>query len=326
MSSSVTLPFSDINPSQTASKAATYIPPLQVTTTGPPGSVPQTQPTASFISHNPNPTTPAIINDLQWIEQYLDIHQMSFPSYRYAYFLWFCIVLFVLLFGIAHWTGTKGGWLGAKWNKWALRRRTWRKKHAVAAAMKAPNRHKQPSALPSNAQLLSVLFLCIGPLILCALGPDYIAPGTHLWDLSHNLTRRDFHISYYILPRAPPTASTATTRPPDYSIPKAWWTAGGRTGIIAFSLFPLAILLSLKAPPFALFALPYLTQIHFDKLARLHRWCGRLIWLIAAIHVATWSVQLARDPRKGSIRTDTFAIDYALLYDKFVYAIIVSSS
>ncbi|KAG8847443.1 hypothetical protein FRB91_011760, partial [Serendipita sp. 411] len=95
-------------------------------------------------------------------------------------------------------------------------------------------------------------------------------------------------------------ASTATTRAPEYTIPKAWWTIGGRTGIIAFSLFPLVVLFSLKAPPFAVFAIPFLIQVHFDKLARLHRWTGRLIWIITTIHVVTWGIQLFRDKRGNS--------------------------
>jgi hypothetical protein len=148
--------------------------------------------------------------------------------------------------------------------------------------------------------MLSLVILFLIPLILCVAGPDYIAPDTKLWDLEHNMTRRNYlddRLLQLDLQARAQIASTATTRSPEYTVPKAWWTAGGRTGIIAFSLFPLVTLFSLKAPPLAVFAIPYLLQIHFDKLARLHRWTGRLIWFITTIHVFTWSVQLGRDKR-----------------------------
>lgn len=94
------------------------------------------------------------------------------------------------------------------------------------------------------------------------------------------------------------------------------------TGLIAFAFLPLCVLFALKSPPFALFALPYPTQLHFDKLIGMHRWCGRLIYFITVIHVVTWSVQLSRDHRRGG--KGGTAWNYVLLYDKFVYAIVVS--
>ncbi|EEB87699.1 hypothetical protein MPER_14869, partial [Moniliophthora perniciosa FA553] len=42
-----------------------------------------------------------------------------------------------------------------------------------------------------------------------------------------------------------------------------------------FGLIPLCILFALKAPPFAVFALPFTTQLHFDKLSWLHKWYRR---------------------------------------------------
>lgn len=288
------LPFTQIAPSRTASRATIYIPPDATNSYS--GYVPA----ATTRPHVPNPTTPSFINDYEWINSYLIIHKMSTASYRYSFLLWILLVLVVLGFAILHWTGSRGGFLGAAWSKWALRRRTWRKKHALTQARRQGKAHQQPFSFPSNAQMLSLVFLFLIPLALCVLGPDYIAPYTKLWDLTHNMTRRgapNDRLMQLDLQSRAAIASTATTRSPEYTIPKAWWTVGGRTGIIAFSLFPLVILFSLKAPPLAVFAIPYLVQIHFDKLARLHRWTGRLIWFITTVHVFTWSVQLGRDKR-----------------------------
>lgn len=261
---------------------------------------------------------------------------MSTPSYRYSFILWIILVFFILVVGILHWTGSRGGFIGAAWSKWALRRRTWRKKHALAQAKKEGKPHTQPFSFPSNAQMLSLVWLFAIPLALCVIGPDYISPGTKLWDLAHNLTlnRRDFEVQprvpfeeYSILQPRGGIASTATTRNPDYTIPKAWWTAGGRTGIIAFAMFPLVILFSLKAPPFAVLAIPWLIQVHFDKLARLHRWTGRLIWFITTVHVFTWGVQLGMDKRGTGSQTKGHQPAWLFVwqYPLFIEGVIVSN-
>ena len=327
MTTSVSLPFTDIVAATTAVRASSYHPPFATGTADSPNPA-----TTTSIAHDPNPTTPAFTNDYLWILSYFTIHKLSTVSYRYSFLLWLVIVVFVLLFAILHWTGSRGGFIGAAWAKWAMRRRTWRKKHALEQLRKRGRRHQQPFALPSNAQLLSLFFLFVIPLILCVWGPDYIAPGTKLWDLTHNLTRREIEPrsrfeQFDLFRRAPQVASTATTRQPDYTIPKAWWTAGGRTGTIAFALFPLVILFSLKAPPFALFAIPFLIQIHFDKLARLHRWLGRLIWLVTTAHVITWGTQLYNDRRGSSGRdnADKSAWYFVWLYPLFIEGVVVRS-
>lgn len=328
MSTSVSLPFTDIVAATTAARATSYYhPPLATGSVGSPNPA-----TTTEIAHNPNPTTPAFTNDYLWIVSYLTIHKLSVASYRYSFLLWIVIVILVLIFVVLHCTGSRGGFIGAAWSKWAIRRRTWRKKHALEQLKKQGKKHQQPFALPSNAQLLSLLFLFVIPLILCIWGPDYIASGTKLWDLAHNLTRRDIETripfeQFSLHRRDAPVASTATTRNPEYTIPKAWWTAGGRTGTIAFALFPLVVLFSLKAPPFAVFAIPFLIQIHFDKLARLHRWLGRLIWLITTAHVITWGIQLFNDRRGSSGRenADKSAWYFVWLYPLFIEGCVVRS-
>src|SRR5258706_14221061 len=228
MTTFVSIPFTDIVASTTAVRASSYQPPYAT------GTADSSNPaTTTSIAQNPNPTTPAFTNDYLWAVSYLTIHKLSTISYRYSYLLWIVVVVFVLLFAILHWTGSRDGVIGAAWSKWAMRRRTWRKKHALPQLRKQGKRHQQPFALPSNALLLSLFFLFAIPLILCVWGPDYIAPGTKLWDLTHNLTRRQieprFRFEQFdLFRRAPQVASTATTRNPNYTIPKAWWTTGRR--------------------------------------------------------------------------------------------------
>ncbi|KZT58957.1 hypothetical protein CALCODRAFT_481890 [Calocera cornea HHB12733] len=281
-------------PSVIATLVSTYTPPfLGVPTTS--TTAPSPPPTAP----PSDPTVPALTDGKAWITAYLLVHRLSSASYRYAYLLWIVILFFGLLFALLHWTGFRGGPLGAAFDKWAYRRRTWRKK---AALRQLP--YRQPRALPSNAQLLALLILLIGPIALSFVGADYIKPGTPLWDLGHSIVAAD----------------TATATAPQYTIGKSWWTSGDRLGLIAFALFPLSVLLALKTPPFALFALPILTSLHFDKLTRLHKWCGRVIYLLTVGHVVAWSVQLARDKQDGV--SSKSAWSFVFLYQDFIYALI----
>lgn len=256
-----------------------------------------------------NPTTPAFTNDKDWINAYLDIHVLSVSSYRYSYLLWFGIAFIFLVFSALHLTGSRGGFIGALWSKWSIRRRTFRKKRALAIARRNGQPHRQPEALPSNAQLLCLCILSLATVALSFAGPDYIAPGDKAWQ-------------FYRRGWTPLGMATSTAySPPQYTISKAWWTAGGRTGELAFALLPLCILFALKAPPFAIFAIPFMVQLHFDKLAWLHRWCGRLIWIMSAAHVVLWSVQLVNDRRE---ETGRMAYVYAWLELKFIWGWIVS--
>ncbi|KAJ1309512.1 hypothetical protein OPQ81_006286 [Rhizoctonia solani] len=301
---SVSLPFTDVRPSQTASVVNSYRPPLA---TGTQGAVPANTASATHYAYgDPNPTTPAFINSYQWINTYLVIHKMSTTSYRYAYMLWLAITLVTVVVAVAHIMGRRTTVLGVIWRKYTLRRRTWRKQASLRAIQKSKQPHRQPYSLPSNAQLIAVTILFVAAALLCCVGPDYISPYTRMWDLKSNLTspaliRRDFMEAFRSFEKRAPIASTPTTR------------------IIAFSLFPLCVLFALKAPPFAVFALPFTTQMHFDKLALLHRWSGRIIWIITTIHVATWGVQLGRDERHGA---GGIAWDYVWQYPLFIYGIV----
>jgi hypothetical protein len=254
-----------------------------------------------------NPSTPAFSTDKEWFKAYLKIHMLSDSSARYSYLLWFLVVLIVLVFTILHWSGLRGGFIGGFWSKWSLRRRTWRKKRAEAAKKKG-QAHRQPPSLPSNAQLLCLTALFITAATLAVAGPDYITPGVKVWQFYG---------------QTPTGGSTSTSYgPPQYTIWKAWWTAGGRFGQIAFALLPLCVLFVLKAPPFAIFAIPFLVQMHSDKLAYLHQWSGRLIWLFSAFHVILWVIQLVTDRRDA---TGRMALVYAWQEPKFIWGWIVSS-
>jgi hypothetical protein len=147
--------------------------------------------------------------------------------------------------------------VGAYFGRWAIRRRTWR----------SPILRK-PLVLPPNGQILSLVALFGVTLVLSLVGPDYIAPDTAVFDFSQ-ISKRD-------------------STPPQSSISKSWWTSGARTGLIAFALYPLCVLLALRAPPFAVFALSFTTHLSFDKLAWLHKWSGRFIFVLAVAHVVSY--------------------------------------
>ena len=251
--------------------------------------------------YTPNPTTPALADDADWILAYLEIHALSKASWRYAYIFWLAIGLVTLIFTVFRLLGPHLGRLSAYWSKWSLRRRTWRKKHSLAQARKSGQPHKQPLLLPSNAQLLSLISLIAASLAATFIGPDNIAPGTKFFRRSAPLDVAAYK--------------------PQYTIQKAWWTSGGRAGLMAFALFPLCILFALKRPPFAIFALPFLTNIHFDKFMWLHRWTGRFIYMMVALHAILWSVQLAKDTRSG---TGKIAYVYAWHFQRFICAWTVS--
>ncbi|RDB21080.1 Ferric/cupric reductase transmembrane component 1 [Hypsizygus marmoreus] len=241
-----------------------------------------------------NPITPNISDDAEWIKTYLVMHSMSGNSLCYAYFLWFGVAIVSCAFAILHLSGCRGNVIGAYWSKWGLRRRTWRGKYTLAVSRRTGER-PHPESLPSNGQLLCVSVLFIAVLLLAFVGPDYISPSYNFFNLS--------------------TISVDPDYRPQYTITKAWWTSGGRTGIMAFALLPLCILFALKAPPFALFALPAI-QMHFDKLAWLHRWSGRLFWLLSTAHVLFWSIQLLTDQRMG---TSHLAYRFAWQHREFIY-------
>lgn len=262
----------------------------------------------------PDPTAPSNPDDAVWIAGYLTIHFGSRPSWWYLYIFWFIIAGLVLIFSVLHALRVRGGYFGAWWSKWSLRRRTWRKKHALALAAKKGQKHRQPQALPSNAQIASLSALVILTLAISYLGPDYLAPNVHLWN-ANNAEWAGHH-------RRDESSHPLAEYTPKYNIAKAWWTSATRTGQVAYALFPLVVLLAMKARPFALFALPFTLDLHFDKLAWIHHWSGVLVWGITTLHVISWSAQLFKDHRA---ETGKIVYAYAFKFPNFVYGWSVSA-
>jgi hypothetical protein len=253
-----------------------------------------------------NPTTPAFEDDFKWIQAYIAIHVASLPSRRYSYILWILIGLVFFTVAFLHLTGTSTGSIGARWNKWALRRRTIRKQHARMVAWRMGGTPK-PYSLPPNGQILALGGLLATTLVLCLVGPDYIFPGAGVTEFRRELKTADgepFKLSEFF------------PFQPQYSIHKAWWTSANRTGTIAFALFPLCILFGLKQAPFAIFANPFTLQFHFDKLVWLHRWTGRLIWFVTTLHVTFWCIQMVNDKRDDQGR---ITLPFAFLHINFIY-------
>lgn len=267
-------------------------------------------------SNQSNSSTPNYEDGLDWITAYLAVHSMSTTSYRVTYALWIIIAAFFLIGALLHLAGTHRPYYFAHWSKWALRRRTWRKHRGKKEAERTGKPHRQPVPLPSNSQLLSLGFIFILAMILSFVGPDYITPPTAISSGGNagrpaqiDTRKREVdheEIEKYVA---------------HYTIHKAWWTVAGRTGLMAFALFPLCVLFALKAAPFAIFALPYTTQFSFDKLSTMHRWVGRLIWFLTFTHVVSWSIQLATD--KSPV-TGKSAYAYAWHYPPFLWGWAVS--
>lgn len=267
-----------------------------------------------------NPTAPNISDDVTWLTAYLTIHSLSKNSYVYMYIFWLLVFLVFFLLACANWSGVRDSAIGARWAKWALRRRTWRKKHTLKKNEADAKRlgipvsalHRQPKSLPSNAQILSAVGLSVVVLLVCFLVPDYINPDVELFEFSSKTKRAltqtiDYNTMWRFLAH--------------YDISKSWWTAAARTGGVAFSLFPLVVVLALKAPPFAVFAIPGLVAYSHDKMIRLHRYVGRLVWFVTLLHVLFWVVQVLRDRRA---LTGKLVFAYVWQYQKFRFAWVVS--
>ncbi|KAI1795794.1 hypothetical protein LXA43DRAFT_1163671 [Ganoderma leucocontextum] len=257
-----------------------------------------------------NPTSPSYSDDLEFVTAYLTVRALSDASRVYAYVLWIALGAFLFFWSVCHHLHIRGGYLGALWSKWALRRRTWRKKHTLALAKANGQPHRQPYSFPANAQIFTVVLIFIVALAVSFLGPDNLAPGSYFWTLSKypyattsGFAKREYTMDQFMQFQ------------PQYTIPKAWWTMGDRTGLIAFALLPLCVLFAMKSPPFAILSLSFTVQVFCDKLMLLHKATAWLIYLLTVLHVAFWSVQLTMDHRNGQV-----AYTFAWQYEKFLFA------
>ncbi|CEH17886.1 Ferric reductase, NADH/NADPH oxidase and related proteins [Ceraceosorus bombacis] len=199
--------------------------------------------------------------------------------------------------------------------------------------MRPPSRRRM-IILPSVARCLFLCALLLIPILLTIIGADYIRPTAGIFDMSAsfpNITdpgtplfarsigaldgiaeasqgpyRR--HLSWGI-----GSFQNIGTAPATVTLPyRTWWTAGGRTGIMTNALTPLIVVVALKAQPFAIFSTRLLGGLSFDRLSFVHKWGGRIVWLFAAVHVATWSVQLKLDYAFGG---DMWA--FVFLWNRF---------
>ncbi|KAL7410829.1 FAD-binding domain-containing protein [Mrakia frigida] len=254
-----------------------------------------------------SPIVPPRADDHDYIDIYLGIHQLSTASARYAYTLYFVFALILILLTIGHQSRYGGGTLGAYWHKFSIRRMVWKRKRSDRAKpLTGKKKRKQPFSFPSNSQLLAIFFLYAIPLIFCFIGADYIFPKSKLFDYRTSFPD--------LMKRA--TAPTVILSPA-YTIEKTWWTSGSRNGLVAFCLMPLTVLFALKSPPFAIFSLSIFTHMFFDTLTLLHKWAGRLVWLVTALHVALWTVQLVGDKRGDATERTVFEVVW--IYDKFIW-------
>jgi hypothetical protein len=158
------------------------------------------------------------------------------------------------------------GALSARWHKWSIRRPSlfalFSRKNKTSASGRGntdvppPQRKSGEPAWwkikfapsPIYGELLVLFVLAVGVTLSCILGPDYIKPTTSTFDFIHNTKRR--------LPGLPFGAvvdlvaawddKINPVSPPGYTIHKAWWTAGGRTGEYPFQAFGLSALAPTK--------------------------------------------------------------------------------
>ena len=172
------------------------------------------------------------------------------------------LISFALFYALVHQIRWSGGPLGRALQRWGMRRQ-------LFGSEKLNTRNR---ALPNNRIVLVFSVLTCITLILCLVGVDYLTPSAPFFSLHY---------------------------PSNGHINKSFWTSAARFGDMAFALMPLAILFALKAPPFAILATRFFTQLAWDKLIVLHRWSGWLIFSLTTLHVVLWTVQLAKDQYNG---------------------------
>ncbi|WVW86333.1 hypothetical protein I302_108377 [Kwoniella bestiolae CBS 10118] len=243
----------------------TYVPPFKYVTSY--AQAPEV--TGSITSALPvNPTVTAS-SDAAYATAYLQAHMMSWPSYRYAYLLWFVFIALAGIYALSHHLRLSGGSLAAGFKKWGMRRKPVGRKSAGGA---------RGMALPSNGAIISIGIMTAVAVVLALIGADYINPNSSTLNFADSFRKR---------------ASIG------YTINKAWWTTGSRFGFMAFALMPLVVLLALKAPPIAIFAMRGFTHLYSDKLALFHRAAAWIVWGFTTVHVVLWTVQLFQDQQKG---------------------------
>lgn len=170
------------------------------------------------------------------------------PSYRYAYLLWFAIVALVLLFGfLGHASGgSTHTAISAFWHKWSIRRpslfalvkrQPLTRVRSNTNTPPPPRKTRTPawwkikfSPSPVLGELLALSLLAVAIVLASVLGPDYLKPSIATFDFTRNNKREWSRGEADVQTSVSPRGYTIVVNPPTYTIQKAWWTAGGRTG------------------------------------------------------------------------------------------------
>ena len=140
-----------------------------------------------------------------------------------------------------------------RFTRWALYNPTIRFK------LRKSESHHHFINFPSYAHMIGAFVLCIFPIMLVLTGPNTPAEG-----------------------------HTRTTSQVNMEVSSK---AFDRTGVMAFVLTPLVMVLGLKLPPFAIFAFKWFTNLHFDKVVLFHFTTGVAIWCFSFAHTVLWIKQ-----------------------------------
>ncbi|PWN93916.1 hypothetical protein FA10DRAFT_299253 [Acaromyces ingoldii] len=277
-------------------------------------------------------------NRRTYLAGYFNAHMLSVPSQRYLYLTWIVMAAILVFAALLQHLGlVDQTWIGAAWNRWAIKSRVVKlgkksdpEKRAkeeeartanlglslppnVAAQVlntSAPHRQGVPTkrkifTFPSFGRMLLLAALVIVPVIFTFVGADYIRPSAGMFDLSESWPNNSLPVNtqglYRRLQWGIGQYHPVTTTAPSLTLPyRTWWTAGGRTGAMTNALTPFILVTALRQVPFAIFSLKIFGGYGFDRLSFMHKWGGRVLWAFATAHVVLWSVQLDKDQAFGT--------------------------
>lgn len=296
-------------------------------------------------------------NRRTYLAGYFNAHMLSVPSQRYLYLTWIVMAAILVIAALLQHLGlVDQTWIGAAWNRWAIKSRVVKlgkksdpEKRAkeeeartanlglslpptVAAQVlntSAPHRQVVPTkrkifTFPSFGRMLLLATLVIVPVIFTFVGADYIRPSAGMFDLSESWPNNSLPVNtqglYRRLQWGIGQYHPVTTTAPSLTLPyRTWWTAGGRTGAMTNALTPFILVTALRQVPFAIFSLKIFGGYGFDRLSFMHKWGGRVLWAFATAHVVLWSIQLDKDQAFG---TNIWA--FVFLWTRFRWGFVVS--
>lgn len=117
---------------------------------------------------------------------YLDAHTLSFPSWRYAYIFWFVLIFLFAVWTVMHQLHWRGGFIGAAYRKYAMRKVTFGKKPPARSSTSTnagttttastPAKRRRNWTSMTISQILGLVLLVAFTFIMCYVGPDFIQP------------------------------------------------------------------------------------------------------------------------------------------------------